>query len=53
MSTFQNSPALTITIATRESRLALWQAHHIADRLLALGQPTEIRIIKTSGFQPQ
>jgi len=40
-------------IGTRGSALALWQAHHIADRLAALGQPTEIRIIKTSGDRIQ
>lgn len=42
-----------LVIGTRGSALALWQAHHIADRLLALGQPTEIRIIKTSGDRIQ
>jgi hydroxymethylbilane synthase len=42
-----------LIIGTRGSDLALWQAHHIADRLLALGQTTEIRIIKTSGDRIQ
>lgn len=40
-------------IGTRGSALALWQAHHIADRLAAIGQPTELRIIKTSGDRIQ
>jgi hydroxymethylbilane synthase len=42
-----------LIIGTRGSALALWQAHHIAERLLALGQPTELRIIKTSGDRIQ
>lgn len=42
-----------LIIGTRGSALALWQAHHIAERLQALGHPTEIRIIKTSGDRIQ
>ena len=42
-----------LIIGTRGSALALWQARHIAERLLALGQPTELRIIKTSGDRIQ
>lgn len=30
------APPKRLVIATRESRLALWQAHHVRDRLLAL-----------------
>lgn len=35
----------TLTIATRESALALWQAHHVRDRLAALYPGSEIRIL--------
>jgi hydroxymethylbilane synthase len=40
-----------VTIATRESALALWQAHHIRDRLIALypGLEVEILSITTQG----
>jgi hydroxymethylbilane synthase len=40
-----------IVIATRGSKLALWQAHHIADRLRAAhpGLATELLVIKTKG----
>jgi hydroxymethylbilane synthase len=40
-----------LTIATRESALALWQAHHIRDRLLALypGLAVEILGMTTQG----
>jgi len=34
-----------VTIATRESALALWQAHHVRDRLLALHAGLEVRIL--------
>jgi hydroxymethylbilane synthase len=34
-----------LTIATRESRLALWQAHHVRDRLAAALPHTEIKIL--------
>ncbi len=47
------TPSRPFVIGTRGSELALWQAHHIADRLAALGQPTTIRIIKTSGDRIQ
>lgn len=42
-----------LRIATRESRLALWQAHHVADRLKKLHPHLEIKIIgmTTSGDQ--
>jgi hydroxymethylbilane synthase len=42
-----------LVIGTRGSDLALWQARHIADRLAAIGQPTEVRIIRTSGDRIQ
>ena len=34
-----------LTIATRESALALWQAHHIRDRLLALHPGLQVEIL--------
>jgi hydroxymethylbilane synthase len=34
-----------VTIATRESALALWQAHHVRDRLIALYPGLEIEIV--------
>jgi hydroxymethylbilane synthase len=34
-----------VTIATRESALALWQAHHVRDRLIALYPGLEIEIL--------
>ena len=34
-----------IKIATRESRLALWQAHYVRDRLLEASSQTEVEII--------
>jgi len=34
-----------LTIATRESALALWQAHHIRDRLVALYPGLEVEIL--------
>ncbi len=41
--------AATLTIGSRGSQLALWQAHHIADCLRALGVETRIEIIRTTG----
>ncbi|GGK58414.1 hydroxymethylbilane synthase [Rufibacter glacialis] len=38
-----------IRIATRGSRLALWQAHHVADALRANGMEVEMVIITTKG----
>jgi hydroxymethylbilane synthase len=38
-----------IVIGSRGSKLALWQAHHIAARLAELGAETRIEIIKTTG----
>ena len=43
----------TLIIATRESQLALWQAHHVRDRLLALhpGLTVELLGMTTQGDQ--
>jgi hydroxymethylbilane synthase len=38
-----------LQIGTRGSDLALWQAHHIQDRLADMGVETNINIIKTQG----
>jgi hydroxymethylbilane synthase len=38
-----------IRIGTRGSALALWQAHHVRDRLAALGHEVELRVIVTTG----
>lgn len=42
-----------LRIGTRGSRLALWQAHHVADRLRPLASPrsVELVVIQTSGDQ--
>ena len=42
-----------IVIGSRGSKLALWQAGHIAEALKALDAETRIEIIKTSGDQIQ
>ena len=39
----------TIRIGTRGSALALWQAHHVRDRLSALGHAVELVVITTTG----
>lgn len=39
----------TLRIGTRGSKLALWQAHHVADLLQHMGVPTEIVVIETKG----
>jgi hydroxymethylbilane synthase len=39
-----NPPPSSLVIATRESKLALWQAHHIADRLRALYPQCEVHL---------
>ena len=41
--------AATLTIGSRGSQLALWQAHHIAQCLKALGVETRIEVIRTTG----
>jgi hydroxymethylbilane synthase len=38
-----------LTIGSRGSQLALWQAHWVRDRLAELGEAAAIEIIKTSG----
>ena len=40
---------MKIVVGSRGSKLALWQAHHIAARLTELGAETSIEIIKTTG----
>jgi len=48
-----NAP-LTLKLGTRGSKLALWQAHHVRDRLLASGvSAVELVIIKTTGDRIQ
>ena len=44
---------LKITIGSRGSRLALWQANHIKEKLTLTGLESEIKIIKTKGDQFQ
>ena len=44
---------MKITIGTRGSKLALWQAHYVADRLQRFGATTEIKIIRTQGDKRQ
>lgn len=39
----------TIRIGTRDSELALWQAHLVQDKLRALGHPTKIVAVKATG----
>lgn len=40
---------MKIRIGTRGSKLALWQAHHVEDKLIAEGFDTEIVTIETKG----
>ncbi len=42
-------PVKTLTIGSRGSQLALWQARYVAGLLDQTGIPTEITIIKTTG----
>ena len=44
---------MKITIGSRGSSLALWQANWVKDRLAAAGHEIEIQIIKTSGDKLQ
>ncbi|PKV66633.1 hydroxymethylbilane synthase [Pontibacter ramchanderi] len=46
-----NTIVKTIRIGTRGSKLALWQANAVADKLQAAGLGTEIVIISTKGDQ--
>ena len=41
--------AKTIRIGTRDSELALWQAHTVQDQLNALGYNTELVSVKSTG----
>ena len=45
------SPSLSIIIATRESRLALWQAEHVKALLQARGHTVELLGMTTKGDQ--
>lgn len=51
MSLFPSPKALNITIATRESRLALWQAEHVQSLLSALGHQVTLLGMTTKGDQ--
>lgn len=42
-----------VTIGTRGSRLALWQAHYVQDRLTEHGIESQLEIIKTQGDRVQ
>ena len=42
-----------ITIGSRGSNLALWQANYVKDKLSTLGMESEIKIIKTNGDKIQ
>ncbi len=44
-----NATVRTLTLGSRGSALALWQANHIAARLNAISIETRIQIIKTTG----
>jgi hydroxymethylbilane synthase len=45
------TPATPLTIATRESRLALWQAHHVQDLLRSAGCAVQLLGMTTQGDQ--
>jgi hydroxymethylbilane synthase len=49
----QHPPPARLVIATRESRLALWQAHHVRDRLQTLYPACEVVLLgmTTTGDQ--
>jgi hydroxymethylbilane synthase len=44
---------MKLTIGSRGSKLALWQAHWVRDQLAAAGYEIEVRIIKTAGDKLQ
>jgi hydroxymethylbilane synthase len=44
---------MKLTIGSRGSKLALWQAHWVRDQLVAAGHEIEIRIIRTTGDKLQ
>jgi hydroxymethylbilane synthase len=50
MSNSQQPILTTLNIATRQSPLALWQAEHIRDRLLALYPDLTINLLKVTRF---
>lgn len=52
-STIFNLKSSIITIGSRGSDLALWQANHVKARLEKLGATVEIKIIKTQGDKIQ
>ncbi len=47
--TSDNRKTGVLRIGSRGSKLALWQTHHIADRLRAAGHEVDIEIIRTLG----
>ena len=51
MTTSQTAAGLSITIATRESRLALWQAEHVQALLQELGHRVSLLGMTTKGDQ--
>ncbi len=54
MNATPNAAPITLKLGTRGSKLALWQAHHVRDRLLASGvSAVELVIIKTTGDRIQ
>ena len=44
---------MKLRIGSRGSVLALWQAHHVRDRLLGLGHEVEVKVITTTGDRLQ
>ncbi len=44
---------MRIAIGTRGSKLALWQANWVSERLVAAGHEVQIRVIKTTGDKLQ
>ena len=50
---FNLTAITTIRIATRGSRLALWQANFVKDSLAKLGVTAELKVIKTKGDRIQ
>ncbi|SDM46195.1 hydroxymethylbilane synthase [Oryzisolibacter propanilivorax] len=51
MSSSPDSPSLSIVIATRESQLALWQAEHVQQLLVARGHRVSLLGMTTRGDQ--
>ncbi len=49
--TTPSSSHLSLTIATRESRLALWQAHHVQEQLAGHGHAVQLLGMTTRGDQ--